>query len=112
MSDFSFQLASIVLTVSPLTLCWRSLCRAGRAAHDASRRNGDMAAIVMQSTSAFVLRNWAATLAMSAIALAFFLHTSGTDGFLLWTAGFVPVLVTMTVTILFLVSPRRIERTF
>lgn len=112
MPELLFQLASIVLIVSPLTLCWRSMLRAGRAANDAPRRDADMAAILMQSTRAFVLRNWLATLAISTAALAFFLHTSGIGGLLLWTIGFVPVLVTMTVTVLLLAAARRIERTF
>lgn len=83
-------------------LCMR---RVGRAMAKAHGCESAIAAMLVQSTRDFVLKNWLATILLSTVALAFFLHFCGITGLVLWTVGFLPVVVTMMFTMLLLSIP-------
>lgn len=112
MPEITFQLLSAVFFAGPMALAWFSMKRAGRAVLVAGRREAALATMLLQSTRAFVLRNWLATIALSVAALAFFLHTCGMAGLVLWSVGFLPVLLSMMFTLLLLTASPQARRVF
>jgi hypothetical protein len=112
MSEITFHILSVALFAAPMALAWFSMRRTGRAVLDAGNREAALATILLQSTRAFVLRNWLATIALSVAALAFFLHTCGMAGLVLWSVGFLPVLLSMMFTMLLLTVSPQARRVF
>jgi hypothetical protein len=112
MPEITFQILSIVLFAGPMALSWFSMRHVGRAVVDAECREAAMAAMLLQSTRASALRHWLMTIILSVATLAFFLHTCGLAGLVLWSASFLPVLVTMMFTMLFLTVPMQLKRVF
>jgi uncharacterized membrane protein len=112
MPELAFQMLSVVFFAGPMALAWFSMRRAGRAVLDAERQEAALASMLLQSTRAFALRNWLATIVLSVTALAFFLHTCGLTGLVLWSVGFLPVLLSMMFTMLLLMAPPQVRRVF
>lgn len=100
-----FLIVSVVLFASPIAISLLCMRRVGRAMDRLQGCESAIAAMLVQSTKDFVLKNWLATILLSAIALAFFLHFCGVTGLVLWTIGFLPVVLTMMFTLLLLTIP-------
>lgn len=100
-----FLIVSVVLFASPIAISLLCMRRVGRALEKARGCESAISAMLLQSTRDFVLKNWLATILLSTLALAFFLHFCGVTGLVLWTLGFLPVLLTMMFTMLLLNMP-------
>jgi hypothetical protein len=95
-----FLIVSAVLLSAPTALSFFGLRRAGRAAIEARAQDAGIASAIMDAARSLAFRSWLAALALSFAALAFFLHSFGSAGLVVWTVGFLPALICMMFTML------------